>query len=240
MKNLVVITGASSGFGKAMAKEFSNAGYPLLLIARRVELLEQMNLPNAICKKVDVRDKEAFQQAINNAAAQYGPVDLLISNAGIMLLGNIENQDSQEWQNMLDVNVMGTLNGMQAVMNEMKQRQHGTIVNFSSLAGIKSFVNHAVYCATKFGIEGLSETAREELAPFNVRVMRIAPGAVNTELLSHTTNEEIKNSYNSWLKDTGVGQITPEDIAKTVRFAYEMPQSVNLREIQIADTRQDS
>ena len=240
MKNLVVITCASSGFGKAMAKEFSAAGYPLLLIARRVELLEQMNLPNTLCKKVDVRDKETFQQAINEAVEQYGPVDLLINNAGIMLLGNIENQDSQEWQNMLDVNVMGTLNGMQAVMNEMKKRQHGTIVNFSSLAGVKTFVNHAVYCATKFGIEGLSETAREELAPFNVRVMRIAPGAVNTELLSHTTSDKIKDNYNAWLEETGVGKITPEDIARTVRFAYEMPQSVNLREIQIADTRQDS
>ncbi|QNQ81970.1 SDR family oxidoreductase [Lactobacillus sp. PV012] len=240
MKNLVVITGASSGFGKAMAKEFSKAGYPLLLIARRVELLEQMNLPNALCKKVDVRDKEAFQQAIKEAEEKYGPADLLINNAGIMLLGNIETQDSQEWQNMLDVNVMGTLNGMQAVMNEMKKRQHGTIVNFSSLAGVKTFVNHAVYCATKFGIEGLSETAREELAPYNVRVMRIAPGAVNTELLSHTTSDKIKDNYNAWLEETGVGKITPEDIARTVKFAYEMPQSVNLREIQISDTRQDS
>ncbi|QNQ83995.1 SDR family oxidoreductase [Lactobacillus sp. PV037] len=240
MKNLVVITGASSGFGKAMAKEFSAAGYPLLLVARRVELLEQMNLPNALCKKVDVRDKEAFQQAIKEAEEKYGPADLLINNAGIMLLGNIETQDSQEWQNMLDVNVMGTLNGMQAVMNEMKKRQHGTIVNFSSLAGVKTFVNHAVYCATKFGIEGLSETAREELAPYNVRVMRIAPGAVNTELLSHTTSDKIKDNYNAWLEETGVGKITPEDIARTVKFAYEMPQSVNLREIQISDTRQDS
>ncbi|MBD5429062.1 SDR family oxidoreductase [Lactobacillus sp.] len=240
MKNLVVITGASSGFGKAMAKEFSKAGYPLLLIARRVELLEQMDLPNTICKKVDVRDKEAFQQAIDEATKQYGAADLLINNAGIMLLGNIETQNSQEWQDMLDINVMGTLNGMQAVINEMKKRQHGTIVNFSSLAGVKTFVNHAVYCATKFGIEGLSETAREELAPYNVRVMRIAPGAVNTELLSHTTDSKIKKNYNAWLEETGVGSITPEDIARTVRFAYEMPQSVNLREIQISDTRQDS
>ncbi len=240
MKKLVVITGASSGFGKALALEFNKAGYPLLLLARRIELLEEMNLENAICEKVDVIDKDAFERAVRNAEAFYGKTDLIINNAGVMLLGNLENQDSKEWQRMLDVNVIGVMNGMQIVMNDMKERQSGTIINISSIAGVKPFANHAAYCASKYGVIGLSEVTRGELSPYNVRVMRVCPGAVDTELLSHTTNEEIKDGYNDWKSSVGVNSIKTEDVAKTIKFAYELPQGVNLREIQIADTRQDA
>lgn len=240
MKKLVVITGASSGFGKALALEFNKAGYPLLLLARRIELLEEMNLENVICEKVDVTDKDAFERAVRNAEALYGKTDLIINNAGVMLLGNLENQDSKEWQRMLDVNVIGVMNGMQIVMNDMKERQSGTIINISSIAGVKPFANHAAYCASKYGVIGLSEVTRGELSPYNVRVMRVCPGAVDTELLSHTTNEEIKDGYNDWKSSVGVNSIKTEDVAKTIKFAYELPQGVNLREIQIADTRQDA
>lgn len=240
MKKLVVITGASSGFGKALALEFNKAGYPLLLLARRIELLEEMNLENAICEKVDVTDKDAFERAVRNAEAFYGKTDLIINNAGVMLLGNLENQDSKEWQRMLDVNVIGVMNGMQIVMNDMKERQSGTIINISSIAGVKPFANHAAYCASKYGVIGLSEVTRGELSPYNVRVMRVCPGAVDTELLSHTTNEEIKEDYNDWKSSVGVNSIKTEDVAKTIKFAYKLPQGVNLREIQIADTRQDA
>ncbi len=239
MKKLVVITGASSGFGKALAIEFNKAGYPLLLIARRIEKLEEMNLENAICAKVDVTNRQAFENAVRNAEEKYGKTDLIVNNAGIMLLGNLETQDSNEWQQMLNVNVMGVMHGMQIVMNDMKERQCGTIVNISSLAGVKPFGNHAAYCATKYGVVGMSEVAREELSPYNVRVMRICPGAVETELLSHTTNEDIKSGYIAWRERLDVHGITSEDVAKTIKFAYELPQGVNLREIQIADTRQD-
>lgn len=240
MKKLVVITGASSGFGKALALEFNKAGYPLLLLARRLDKLEALNLEHTICEKVDVTDKQGFEAAVRKAEAIYGKTDLIVNNAGVMLLGNIESQNPAEWQSMLDVNVMGVMNGMQIVMNDMKARQCGTIVNISSLAGVKPFANHAAYCAAKYGVIGLSEVTRGELSPYNVRVMRICPGAVDTELLSHTTSEKIKSDYNDWKKSTGVGNIKAEDVAKTIRFAYELPQSVNLREIQIADTKQDA
>lgn len=240
MKSLVVITGASSGFGKAMAKEFHDAGHPLLLLARHVEKLEALGFSDTICQKVDVTDQDTFQKAIRQAEEVYGKTDLLINNAGVMLLGNLETQDPKEWQQMLDINVMGVMNGMQIVMEDMKKRQHGTIVNFSSLAGVKPFVNHAAYCASKYAVSGLSEVARMELSANDVRVIRILPGAVNTNLLSHTTSNTIKDDYNAWLKETGVGRITPEDVAKTVHFVYDMPQAVNIREIQIADTKQDA
>ncbi len=240
MKKLVVITGASSGFGKALALTFNKAGYPLLLLARRLEKLNALDLDNTICEKVDVTDKEAFERAIRKAEEIYGKTDLIINNAGIMLLGNLETQDPKEWQDMLNVNVMGVMNGMQIVMNDMKDRQCGTIINISSIAGVKPFGNHAAYCASKYGVVGLSEVARGELSPYNVRVMRICPGAVATELLSHTTSEVIKSGYNKWKEATGVGAISVEDVAKTILFAYELPQGVNLREIQIADTKQDA
>ena len=240
MKKLVVITGASSGFGKALALEFNKAGYPLLLIARRIDLLKELKLSDTICEKVDVTDRAALESAIRKAEGVYGKTDLIINNAGIMLLGNLETQSTEEWQRMLDVNVMGVMHGMQIVMPDMKERKGGTIINLSSIAGVKPFGNHAAYCATKYGVVGLSEVARGELSSHNVRVMRICPGAVDTELVGHTTSDDIKAAYSDWKAATGVGSITAEDVAKTIKFAYELPQGVNLREIQIADTRQDA
>lgn len=240
MKKLVVITGASSGFGFELAKEFSKEGYPLLLLARRLEKMEELNLPNSICKKVDVTDRNAFETAVREAEEIYGKTDLIINNAGVMLLGDIASQDASEWKIMLDVNVMGVMNGMQIVMNDMKSRKSGTIINLSSIAGIKAFANHGAYCAAKYGVTGLTEVVRGELSSYNVRVLSICPGAVGTELLSHTTDKSIKDGYNDWKESVGAINITASDIAKTIKFAYEMPQSVSLRQIVIADTMQDA
>ncbi len=239
-KKLVVITGASSGFGKALALEFNKAGYPLLLLGRRIQLIKDLQLENTICSQVDVTNRTEFEKAVRDAEAVYGKADLIINNAGIMLLGNLENQDPAEWQAMLDVNVMGVMHGMQIVMDDMKERGCGTIINLSSIAGVKPFGNHAAYCASKYGVVGLSEVARNEMAPHNVRVMWVCPGAVDTELVGHTTSDSIKEAYFGWKEATGVGSITAADIAKTIKFAYELPQGVNLREIQISDTRQDA
>ncbi|UTD14094.1 SDR family oxidoreductase [Tenacibaculum mesophilum] len=239
-KKLVVITGASSGFGLEMAKMFAEDGYPLLLLARRVEKMEALNLPNTLCKKVDVTDKTGLEKAIRAAEAVYGETDLLINNAGVMLLGSIETQNANEWQKMLDVNVMGVMHGMQTVIPSMKARKGGTIINLSSMAGYQAFENHAAYCASKFGVRGLTQTARLELSPFNVRVITIEPGAVKTELLEHTTDDTIVKGYNEWKESVGAVNITAKDVAKTIKFAYELPQSVLLREIVICDTMQDA
>ena len=139
MTKLVVITGASSGIGKATALRFSKAGYALLLLARRIDKLEELNLPNTLCRKVDVTDLASFQAAVSEAEAKFGPVDLLVNNAGIMLLGNAITQNPIEWQQMLNVNVMGVLNGVKVVLEGMVKRNNGTIVNISSIAGRKTF-----------------------------------------------------------------------------------------------------
>jgi NADP-dependent 3-hydroxy acid dehydrogenase YdfG len=124
-------------------------------------------------------------------------------------------------------------------MNDMKERKFGTIINVSSIAGVQAFGNHAAYCASKFGVTGLTKVARAEMSPYNVRVLSIMPGAVATELLSHTTDEGIKDGYNQWKEQVGAVNITANDVAKTIKFTYELPQGVSLREIIITDTKQD-
>ncbi|MCL3780916.1 SDR family oxidoreductase [Prolixibacteraceae bacterium JC049] len=237
---LVVITGASSGFGLELAKEFAKDGYPMLLLARRVEKMEELELPNTICRKVDVTNKEEFELAVREAEAIYGKTDLIVNNAGVMLLGDLATQDAKEWKTMMDVNVMGVMNGMQIVMTDMKERRNGTIINVSSIAGIQPFGNHAAYCASKFGVTGLTRVARGEMSPFNVRVLSIMPGAVSTELLGHTTDKNIIDGYNAWKESVGAVNITANDVAKTIKYSYELPQAVSLREIVITDTMQDA
>jgi len=237
MKQLIVITGASSGIGEAIARRLSAAGHPLLLLARRIDRLQALNLPDTLCEQVDVTDKASFEAAIAKAEETYGPTDCIVNNAGVMLLSGLDAQDPAEWKTMFDVNVIGLMNGMQAVLAPMKARQSGTIINISSVAGRKTFPNHAAYCGTKFAVHAISENVREEVADFNVRVTTIAPGAVETELLSHTTSSDIIDGYEEW-KGTMGGALQADDIARSVEYAYQQPQGVCIREIVICATRQ--
>ncbi|WP_028116494.1 SDR family oxidoreductase [Ferrimonas senticii] len=238
MKKLVVITGASSGIGEAIARRMSDAGHPLLLLARRIDRLQALNLPNTLCEQVDVTDRASFEAAIAKAEAQFGPTDCIVNNAGVMLLSQLDVQDADQWKTMFDVNVIGLMHGMQAVLAPMKARQSGTVINISSIAGRKTFPNHAAYVGTKFAVHAISENVREEVANSNVRVTVIAPGAVETELLSHTTSDEIKAGYEDWKTAIG-GALVADDIARTVEFAYRQPQNVCIREIVVAATRQE-
>lgn len=237
MKKLVVITGASSGIGMAFAKRFAREGHPLLLLARRLEPMLALDLPNTMCRSVDVTDLAAMTQAIQEAEAQYGKTDLLINCAGQMLLGNATHQDYAEWERMIDVNVKGILTGTHVVLKDMVARNEGTIINISSIAGRKTFDNHAVYCGSKFAVHAITESMRKEVAAANVRILLIAPGVVETPLLSHTSDETIKANYQEW-KKTIEGGVNPDEIADCAWFAYQMPQSVSIREIVVAKTKQ--
>jgi len=239
-KPLIIITGASSGIGEAAARLLSAAGHPLLLLARRVERLEALELPNTLSRRVDTTDRVTLLAAVAEAEAQFGPADLLINNAGVMLLGEVTQQDPAQWDQMLDVNVKGLLNGVHAVVAGMVERKHGTIINISSVAGRKTFPNHVAYVGTKFAVHGLSENLREELSPHNVRVITIAPGAVETELLSHTTDDAIKTGYQAWKQDMGGTVLSAEDVAAAISYAYQQPQNVCIREIVLAATRQQA
>lgn len=238
MKGLVVITGASSGIGAKIAETMSGNGHPVLLLSRRLEEMEALNLPNSLCKSVDVTDLEAMKVAIVEAEEKFGKVDLLVNCAGIMLLGYPESQDFSEWDRMIDVNIKGILTGTNIVLKSMKERNTGTIVNISSIAGRKTFNEHAVYCGTKFAVHAITENIRKEVSGSNVRMITIAPGVVETPLLSHTTNEDIKAGYNDWKKSIEAG-LEPQKIADCVAFAYNQPQDVCIREIVIAKTKQE-
>lgn len=213
-------------------------GHPVLLLSRRLEPMEALNLPNSLCKSVDVTDLEGMKAAITEAEEKFGKVDLLVNCAGVMLLGYPETQDFSEWDRMIDVNIKGVLTGTNIVLKGMKERNKGTIINISSIAGRKTFDDHAVYCGTKFAVHAITENIRKEVAGSNVRMITIAPGVVETPLLSHTTNENIKAAYNEWKKSIESG-LDPQKIAECVAFAYNQPQDVCIREIVIAKTKQE-
>ncbi|MDR0280378.1 MAG: SDR family oxidoreductase [Paucimonas sp.] len=239
LKPLIIITGASSGIGEACARLFAAAGHPLLLLARRLERMQALDLPNTLCRAVDIRDRESFAAAVAEAEAAYGPADALINNAGVMLLGHMHEQDPEQWERMLDINVKGLLNGIHLLVGGMIERRHGTLINVSSVAGRKTFPNHVAYVGTKFAVHGISENLREELSPHDVRVVTIAPGAVETELLGHTTDEGIKQGYQQWKEQDMGGQVlAAEDVANAIAYAYQQPQHVCIREIVLAATRQ--
>ena len=237
-KPLIVITGASSGIGAATAQVFAAAGHPLLLLARRLEPMLELQLPNALCCAVDIRDAEAMNRALEAAGAQYGPVDCLVNNAGVMLNAPFIEGDPQQWSEMIDINLKGALNGIRIVARDMANRQSGSIINIGSIAGRKTFDNHAVYCGTKFALHAITETVRQELAGSKVRLITIAPGMVETELVNHTTHEASREGWRSYAGQIG-GALSAQSIAQAILWSYQMPQSVCVREMVICPTGQE-
>jgi len=233
MKPLVAITGASAGIGEATARLFSENGYPTLLMARRVEKLEEMNLPNSVCRKVDVNNRDEIRSAVEDAQAEFGPVDCLINNAGILYLGRPWEQDPEEWERMMQTNIMGVLNGTHVVLKDMMERETGTIINISSIAGRLTFSLHAAYCGTKFAVHAISETIRKEVAHTNVRVITVAPGSTDTDVINLTTKEEHREKWRTGVKK----KLTAEDVARSILFTYEQPQYVCISELVISPTK---
>lgn len=237
-KPLVIVTGASSGIGEATARAFSAAGHPLLLLARRLDRLEALGLPNAMCRKVDVRDRDAIAAAVGEAEAEYGPADCLFNNAGIARLADIGAQDPAEWDETIDINAKGVMNALYPVMAGMKARRHGTIFMMSSIAGRKVYPDHTVYCGTKFFVHAVSESIRGYLAPHDVRVVVLSPGVIETEVLDHVTDPKTLENYKANKVRMG-GGIASSHVADCILFAYQMPQNVLLQEIVITPTRQE-
>lgn len=237
VKPLVAITGASSGIGEATARAFSAAGYPLLLMARRVDRMEALGLPNAVLAKVDVRDRAAIQAAVREGEAEHGPVDLMFANAGVAHLADIARQPPEEWDAMIDVNAKGVLNSVHAVMAGMIERRRGTIVMMSSIAGRKVYPDHTVYCGTKFFVHAVSESLREYLSQYDVRVQVVSPGVIETEVLSAVNDAQTLAAYRANKVAMG-GGIGSEHVANLILTAYEMPQNVLVQEIVLTPTRQ--
>ncbi len=236
-KSLIVITGASSGIGRAIAQEFSRNSYPLLLLARRLDRLDSLNLPNTICRSVDISDYSSVSNSISFAEEQYGSAECLINNAGVLFANNFHEQTSTEWEKMLETNLTGVINCTHLVMNSMIKNRKGTVINVNSIAGKKGFPMLAAYCATKYAISGFTESLRIEAAKKKLRFISVSPGYTETELYDHTINPELRKDYKKW--GTAINNVlAPEDVARAIFFAFEQPQHVCIREIVIAPTEQ--
>jgi NADP-dependent 3-hydroxy acid dehydrogenase YdfG len=237
MKPLVVITGASSGIGAATAKTFSEAGHPLLLVSRRLERMENLKLPNSLARSVDVLDVKSFAEAVSEAETLYGPVDLLVNNAGYMNLEHTAQQLPQEWQKQFEVNCIGLLNCTSVIFPEMIKRKTGTIVNIGSTAGRNIYENHTAYNGTKYAVKAMSESLRREASPHNVRVIMVSPGLVDSELTNGTSNTQILEARGIYRESIG-GALQGDDIARGILFAYQQPQNLCVWELVMAPTKQ--
>lgn len=238
-KPLVVITGASAGIGAETAKLFAEAGHPLLLLARRGAAMNRLKLPNAMIEKVDVRDGRAVTAAIRKAEKRFGKVDCLVNNAGVMINSASWKGNPADWKTMVDINVLGLMNGIKAVLADMVKRQAGSIINIGSIAGIKTFGEHAVYCGTKFAVHAITETIRGEVSGSNVRLINVAPGMTETDLIRGTKDKAAREGWLDYARQIG-GALKPEVIARTILWSYQMPQEVCVREVVVCPTRQES
>ena len=237
MKSLVVITGASSGIGAAAARIFSAAGHPLLLVSRRLDPMEALALPNTLAKSIDVLDLPGFAATVSEAEALYGPVDLLINNAGYMNLEHSASQSPDEWRKQFEVNCIGLLNCTSVIFPGLIKRKTGTIINIGSTAGRNIYDNHTAYNGTKHAVHAMSEGLRREGSPHNVRVIVIAPGMVDSDLTSGTSNTQILADRETYRQSIG-GALGGEDIARAMLFAYQQPQNMCIWELAVAPTRQ--
>jgi NADP-dependent 3-hydroxy acid dehydrogenase YdfG len=237
MKPLVVITGASSGIGAAAARTFSEEGFPLLLVSRRLDRMEALNLPNTLVRSVDVLDIASFAGAVSEAEDLYGPVDLLINNAGYMNLEHTAQQAPEEWRRQFEVNCIGLLNCTSVIFPEMIKRKTGTIINIGSTAGRNIYDNHTAYNGTKYAVKAMSESLRREASPHNVRVILVSPGLVDSELTHGTSNAKILDDREIYRESIG-GALQGEDIARGMLFAYQQPQNLCVWELVMAPTKQ--
>ncbi|WP_368497624.1 SDR family oxidoreductase [Herbiconiux sp. A18JL235] len=239
MKPLVVITGASSGIGAATARAFSAAGHPLLLIARRRAAMEALGLPDVEIAEADVNDTPAVAAALARAVARFGEPDLLVNNAGLMALSSVVDQDPGLVQAMFDVNCVAMMKNSQLVLGGMRERGRGTIVNLGSIAGKQLYGDHTVYNGTKYAVHAMTEGLRRENAAHGVRVLLVAPGMVDTELLGNTGEGAVLDGYLAYKGSIG-GGLQPTDIADAIVAAYSLPQHISYRELVVAPTSQDA
>lgn len=240
---VVVITGASSGIGEATAKMLAKNGAKVVLGARRENRLQAIVYDikqaggQAVYKATDVRDAKEVADLVVLAKTEFGGLDVIFNNAGIMPSSPISALHTKEWNDMIDINIKGVLNGVAAVMPDFVKNKQGHIITTSSVAGIKSFTGAGVYGATKYAVRNLMEVIRMESAQegTNIRTTTLYPAAINTELLHTITDKDTKKNMDAFYQQVG---ISPEAIARVVNFAIDQPEDVNVNEFTIYPTKQ--
>jgi NADP-dependent 3-hydroxy acid dehydrogenase YdfG len=240
---VAAITGASSGIGEATALALARAGAAVSLAARRSDRIDALASKisgdggRAEAIATDVGKEEEARAFIEQTHERLGRIDVLVNNAGLMLLGPVIGADTSEWRRMVDVNVLGLLYCTHAVLPIMGEQGSGDIVNISSVAGRHANFGSAVYNLTKFGVNGFSEALRQELAPANVRVTVIEPGMVATELQGHNTHPMVIQAIERMKEEVGE-PLGAEDIANAILYAVAQPGRVAINEVMVRPTRQ--
>lgn len=238
---VVIITGASSGIGEATAKLLAQHSAKVVLAARREDRLHTLvndikqEGGEAVYLPTNVASAEEMQKLAQFALQQYGRIDVLINNAGIMPVSMLNELKVQEWDQMIDVNIKGVLYGIAAVFPTMREQQSGHIINVSSVAGYSVTPLSSVYSATKFAVRAISEGLRQEESPAShIRSTIISPGMTQSELTHTISNPDIQAMVQQM---TGIS-ISPYSIARAIAYAINEPEDTGVNEIVIRPTVQ--
>lgn len=243
MNKIALVTGATSGIGKATARQLAEKGFNLIITGRRKERLNELakelkekNNCETIILNFDIRKQMEVDTAIESLPEKWKNIDVLVNNAGLAAGADpIYDGLLDDWERMIDTNVKGLLYISKKVMPLMMKRKSGHIVNIGSIAGKQVYPNGNVYCATKFAVDALTKAMRIDLLKHNIRVTQIAPGAVETEfsiVRYHGDKDKADNVYK------GYTPLFAEDIANAIVFAVTRPAHVNIADVLIMPTAQ--
>lgn len=233
---VIAITGASSGIGEATAKLLAQRGAHVVLGARRTDRLEALAAEigakggSARYRALDVADLASVEAFLGYAQQEFGRVDVVVNNAGVMPLSTLDALKIDEWNRMIDVNIRGVLHGIAAGLPMMKRQGFGHFINLSSIGGHNVYPTAAVYCATKFAVVAISEGLRQESS--DIRVTVISPGVTRSELADSISDAGAKQAMDEFRKVA----IEPEAIGRAIAFAVEQPGDVDVSEIIVRPT----
>lgn len=234
---VVVITGASSGIGEGLARRLASSGASVVLGARRTDRLETLVAEiraaggKAEYQAVDVTKREEVESLVLFANRTYGKVDVIINNAGLMPLSNLDRLEVENWERMIDVNIKGVLYGIAAALPIFQTQKSGHFINVASTGAYRVVPTGAVYCATKFAVRAISDGLRQEVGP-DIRVTVLSPGVVESELASTITDPDAQAAMETF-RENG---LVPDDIARAVVYMLEQPKNVDVSEIVIRPT----
>ena len=243
MSKIALVTGATSGIGKATAQILAKNNYKIILCGRREDrLLDLKNELSAFTDvhtlSFDVRDKKAVFESINSLSEEFSKIDVLINNAGNAHgLDSIQNGDLDDWDAMIDINVKGLLYVSKAIIPKMIEQKSGHIINIGSIAGKEVYPNGNVYCASKHAVDALNQAMRIDLNPFGIRVGGIHPGAVETEFSEVRFKGDSERAANVY---KGFEPLRAEDIADIIHFVVSRPYHVNIADLIVLPTAQAS